>query len=52
MTFYLPIRFLHILSSMMLVGGVIARQLARSYASRAGDPQTVALAFRVADPIE
>ncbi|RPH75083.1 DUF2269 family protein [bacterium] len=37
---------------MMLIGGVIPRQLARSYASRAGDPQNVALAFRVADPIE
>ncbi len=52
MSLYLLFRFLHILSAVMLVGGVIARQLTRSYAARAESPQAIAQAFRAADPIE
>ncbi len=49
---YLAIRFLHVASAIVLVGGVIARQLTRSLAERSEDPKAIALIFRAADPIE
>lgn len=52
MNVYLLMRLLHILSAVLLLGGVIARQLARSYAGRATEPAAIDLAFKVADPIE
>ncbi len=52
MSLYLVIRFLHVASAIVLVGGVIARQLTRSLAERSEDPKAIALIFRAADPIE
>lgn len=52
MNIYLLFRFLHILSAALLLGGILARQLTRSFASRAADPHSIALAYRAADPIE
>ncbi len=49
---YIILRFLHIASAIVFVGGVFARQLARSVALRSDRPQDIALGFRVADPIE
>ena len=52
MNLYTLLRFLHIGSAILLVGGVIARQLTRSVAKRTEDPRALALIFQAADPIE
>ena len=52
MSAYLVLRFLHIGSAIAMVGGVFARQLARSVAQRSEEPRAIDLGFRVADPIE
>ena len=48
MSVYLVIRFLHIVSAMLLVGGVFARQLVRQRAKMAEDPRSLAEGFRTA----
>jgi uncharacterized membrane protein len=45
-------RFLHIGSAILLIGGVIARQLVRSVARRSDDPRTLAAMLQAAAPIE
>lgn len=52
MSIHLVLRFLHIMSAVLLVGGVLARQLTRSTALRARDPQGIAAAFQAAEPVE
>jgi uncharacterized membrane protein len=52
MAVYTVLRFLHIGSAIMFVGGVFARQLTRMIAQRSEDPRDIALGFRIADPIE
>jgi uncharacterized membrane protein len=52
MSVYLVIRFLHIVSAILLVGGVFARQLVRQRAKREEDPRSLAEGFRIAEPIE
>jgi uncharacterized membrane protein len=52
MSLYLLLKFLHIGSAIAFVGGILARQLARSVAERSEDPREIALGFRIADPIE
>ncbi|HET7010373.1 MAG TPA: DUF2269 family protein [Anaerolineales bacterium] len=49
---FLLVRFLHIGGAILLVGGIFARQLARSRANRAADPATLAAIMQAADPIE
>lgn len=49
---YLLVRFLHVGSAILLVGGVLARQLARSRAKQATDPASLAALYEAADPIE
>lgn len=44
--------FLHILSSIMLVGGIFARQIVRSYAKKITDVRAVAELYRAAGRIE
>jgi hypothetical protein len=44
--------FLHILSSIMLVGGIFARQIVRSYAKKLIDVRAVAELYRAAGRIE
>jgi uncharacterized membrane protein len=46
------LRFLHIGSAILLIGGIIARQLVRSIAKRSEDPRILAAMFQAADPIE
>jgi uncharacterized membrane protein len=52
MSLYLLVRFLHLASAIVLVGGVVARQLTRSMAKRAEDPRSLAAILQAADPIE
>jgi uncharacterized membrane protein len=52
MSLYLLVRFLHLASAIVLVGGVVARQLTRSVAKRAEDPRSLAAVLRATDPIE
>jgi uncharacterized membrane protein len=49
---YLLVRFLHIGSAILLVGGIMARQLARSRTKRAAHPAALVAMFQAADPIE
>lgn len=44
--------FLHIMSSIMLVGGMFARQIVRAYAKKSPDVKTIAELYRAAGRIE
>ena len=44
--------FLHIISSIMLVGGVFARQVVRAYAKRSSDVKVVSELYKAAGRIE
>ena len=44
--------FLHIISSIMLVGGIFARQIVRGYAKRLPDVNAIAELYKAAGRIE
>jgi uncharacterized membrane protein len=52
MSWYLIIKLLHVLAAIILVGGLIARQIVRSVAERAQDVHTFALQSEAAGRIE
>ena len=52
MSWYLAIKFLHVISAMMFVGGIFGRQLVRAYAKKTEDVQLFAALNRGAGRIE
>jgi len=52
MNWYLIIRFLHIISSMVFIGGIFARQAIRSQGKKSADINTLAAYFSAAGKIE
>ena len=52
MSWYLVVRFLHIFSATMLIGGIFGRQLIRSYVKNADNVHDIATLSRAAGRIE
>src|SRR5262245_33436405 len=52
MGWYLVIKFLHVISAMMFVGGIFGRQLVRAYAKKTEDVQLFAALSQGAGQIE
>ena len=52
MNWYLLVRFIHILSSIVFVGGILARQAVRMHGKRSTDIHTLAAYFSAAGKIE
>jgi uncharacterized membrane protein len=52
MSFFLLVRFLHIVSAMWFIGGILARQIVRAYAKRTDDVQRFATLTEAAKRIE
>jgi len=52
MNWYLIIRFLHIFSSIVFIGGILARQVIRSQGKKSGDINTLVAYFSAAGKIE
>jgi uncharacterized membrane protein len=52
MNWYFVIKFLHIVTAMMLIGGIFGRQLVRAYAKKVDDVQIFAALTQAAGRIE
>ena len=52
MNWYLVIRFLHIFSSIIFIGGILARQIVRAQGKKSGEIRTLAAYFSAAGWIE
>ena len=52
MSLLLAVRFLHILSAIWFIGGILARQIVRAYAKRTGDVHRFAVMSEAAGRIE
>jgi uncharacterized membrane protein len=52
MNWYLVVRFLHIISAMVFIGGIFARQIVRAVAHRSNDVNHFALLSKAAGQIE
>jgi uncharacterized membrane protein len=51
-SFFLVVRFLHIVSAIWFIGGILARQIVRAYAKRTADVQRYAILKEAAERIE
>lgn len=52
MSWYFVVRFLHIITAIIFIGGIFARQLVRSYAKRTNDVQIFSMLSQTAGRIE